>query len=149
MLKNRKRWVALILPLFVVGCGELIEDLHLPGRKAESESAAAEAKTVPVPPVPRSKPLALNANFDPDDLIGLAPARAVELLGEPSQRTQRFPAQIWRYEGQNCTLSLMFFQELVSEKYRTLSFEIQVDNKEDSDAQRRCIGSFFASKQAK
>ena len=149
MLKNRNRWVALILPLILVGCSELIEGLHLPGGKSESEDAVAEVKTVPAPPVPRAKPPVLNANFDPEDLIGLAPAGAVELLGEPSQRAERFPAQIWRYESKNCTLSLMFFQELVSEKYRTLSFEIQVEDQEDSDAQRRCVGSFFASKRAK
>lgn len=98
--------------------------------------------------MPRSKPRVLDANFNPDDLIGLAPTRAVELLGEPSQRTERFPAQIWRYEGENCVVSLMFFQELVSEKYRTLSYQIEVSNPEDLDAQRRCIGSLFASRQA-
>lgn len=148
----------MILPLAVVGCSDLTARLHLPSLHGSEASApadgtttgdqAARARLKSEPPIPRSKPPIFDAKFNPDDLIGLVPTRAVELLGEPSQRTERFPAQIWRYEGENCVLSLMFFQELVSEKYRTLSYQIEVSNPEDLDAQRRCIGRLFASQRA-
>ena len=155
-----KRWAALILPLAVVGCADLTERLNLPTlhppdevvaaveEKAPSDRAAARARLKAEPRLPRPKPRILDATFNPDELIGLAPTRAIELLGEPSLRTERFPAQIWRYEGENCAVSLMFFQELVSEKYRTLSYQIEVSNPKDLDAQRRCIGSLFASRRA-
>lgn len=166
MQRNRRRWAALILPLVVVGCADITARRHLPshngpdetssaadgasaGVKASGGQAAARARLKSVPPIPRSKPRIFDAKFNPDDLIGLAPRRAVELLGEPSQRTERFPAQIWRYEGENCVVSLMFFQDLVSEKYRTLSYLIEVSNPEDLDAQRRCIGRLFASQRAR
>ncbi len=157
MQRNRRRWAALILPLVVVGCSDLTARLHLPTLRGSDEAsapaeeeapgdqAAARAKLKSEPPIPRSKPRIFDAKFNPDDLIGLVPTRAVELLGEPSQRTERFPAQIWRYEGENCVVSLMFFQELVSEEYRTLSYQIEVSNPEDFDAQRRCIGRLFTS----
>lgn len=161
MQRNRKRWAALILPFAVVGCSALTERLHLPSlrgsdeasapadAKATDDQATARAKLKSEPPVPRAKPRILDAKFNPDELIGLAPTRAVELLGEPNQRTEQFPAQIWRYDGENCAVSLMFFQELVSKKYRTLSYQVEVNNPEDLDAQRRCIGNIFASRQAK
>ena len=150
----------MILPLVVVGCSDLTARLHLPSLrgsgeasapadgKATGDQAAARDKLKSKPPIPQSKPSILDAKFNPDDLIGLAPTRAVELLGEPSQRTERFPAQIWRYEGENCVVSLMFFQELVSENYRTLSYQVEVSNPEDLDAQRRCIGRLFAGQRA-
>ncbi len=160
MQRNRRRWAALILPLVVVGCSDLTARLHLPSLhgsgeasapaegKAASDQTAARVKLKSEPPIPRSKPRIFDAKFNPDDLIGLAPTRAVELLGEPSQRTERFPAQIWRYEGENCVVSLMFFQELVSKNYRTLSYQVEVSNPEDLDAQQRCIGRLFASQRA-
>ena len=150
----------MVLPLAVVGCSDLTARLHLPTLQGSDEAsalpeakspggqAAARARLKSEPPIPRSKPRLFDAKFNPDDLIGLAPVRAVELLGEPSQRTERFPAQIWRYEGEDCVVSLMFFQELVSEEYRTLSYQIEVSNPEDLDAQRRCIGRLFASQRA-
>lgn len=161
MQRNRRRWAALILPFFVLGCSDLTARLHLPSflgseevsapteGKVLADQAAARAKLKSEPPIPRSKPSILDAKFNPDVLIGLAPTRAVELLGEPSLRTERFPAQIWRYEGKDCSVSLMFFQELVSKEYRTLSYLVEVSNPEDLDAQRRCIGRFFAGRQAK
>ena len=158
--RNRKRWAALILPLVAVGCSDLTERLNLPPvhppdevlapveEKVPDDRAAARARLKAEPRLPRPKPRILEATFNPDELIGLAPTRAIELLGEPSQRTEQFPAQIWRYESEKCAVSLMFFQELVSKTYRTLSYQVEVSNPKDLDAQRRCIGSLFASRRA-
>jgi len=146
--------------LVVVGCSDLAARLHLPSLHGSEEASApaeeraagdqteARVRLKLEPPIPRSKPQIFDAKFDPDALIGLAPTRAVELLGEPSQRTERFPAQIWRYEGENCVVNLMFFQELVSEEYRSLSYQVEVSNPKDLDAQRRCIGRLFAGQRA-
>lgn len=161
MQRNRRRWAALILPLTAVGCADLTSRLHLPSILGSEEASApakgaatgeqseARVRLKSEPPIPRPKPRIFDAKFNPDDLIGLAPTRAVELFGEPNRRTEQFPARIWRYEGENCSVSLMFYQELVSKNYRTLSYQVEVSNPEDIDAQRRCIGRLFAGRQAR
>ena len=83
---------------------------------------------------------------DPGWLIGLDQEGTIYLLGEPSMRIEQPPARVWQYNGNNCTLRLFLYLDMVTVRYRTLFYEIRGVDAEDIDAKRRCVSWLLADR---
>jgi hypothetical protein len=69
---------------------------------------AAETQTAAIAPEPRT-PRAPAIDADPKRLLGLDHAALTAMLGAPEFRRKDPPAELWRYRGEGCTLSLFFY----------------------------------------
>ena len=83
---------------------------------------------------------------DPGWLIGLDQEGTIYLLGEPSMRIEQPPARVWQYNGNNCTLRLFLYLDMVTVRYRTLFYEIRGVDAVDIDAKRRCVSWLLADR---
>lgn len=83
---------------------------------------------------------------DPGWLIGLDQEGTIYLLGEPNIKIEQPPARVWQYNGNNCTLRLFLYLDMVTVRYRTLFYEIRGVDAEDIDAKRRCVAWLLADR---
>ncbi len=83
---------------------------------------------------------------DPGWLIGLDQEGTIYLLGEPNLKIEQPPARVWQYNGNNCTLRLFLYLDMVTVRYRTLFYEIRGVDAEDLDAKRRCVSWLLADR---
>ncbi|HXQ52720.1 MAG TPA: hypothetical protein VN802_16620 [Stellaceae bacterium] len=111
-----------------------------PPAPAVASLPAPEAVPVPEPPPPVD-----GLGFA--RLQGLDQAETASILGEPLQRADAPPAQLWRYAGQDCELGVYFYLDLESRKMRVLHYEVR--NTDGSDrSQQRCYDELVAARRA-
>lgn len=83
---------------------------------------------------------------DPGWLIGLDQEGTIYLMGQPDIKVEQPPARVWQYNGNNCTLRLFLYLDMVTVRYRTLFYEIRGVDAEDIDAKRRCVAWLLADR---
>ncbi len=113
---------------------------------APAAAPAAVPPPVAQPPGPRPKPVDLARsppNAKLERLLGLSLQEAQALLGTPHLRTEMPPAKVLAYEGKTCTLSVFFYLDLDSDRYRALAYEIKGGDGSEP-AKQRCLSEIFA-----
>lgn len=143
------RLVAVILlATLVAGCEmaekappsgpRMTEPARKPGAPARSRSA-----TLPEAPPRPTTPL------DPDRLVGLDQEQTVEILGPPTVTGSEDPATVWTYTAGNCSLDLMFYLDLKSQRFHALAYRVNTE-KASEEARREClakVGSRYLGRQ--
>ncbi len=76
-------------------------------------------------------------------LFGLSIQEAQILLGAPFLQTEMPPAKVLAYDGKSCTLSVFFYLDLDSDRYRALAYEIKGGDG-SAPAKQRCLSDIFA-----
>ncbi len=89
------------------------------------------------------------ANSNPDRLIGAIPGEIITVLGEPSQRLQEPPAEIWQYNSASCTLRLTLLLDVVTEEHRSVFYEVKSANPEVRNGDRNCVAELLAARRAR
>ncbi len=129
-------------------------------RSVAPAAPAAVPPPVAQPPKPRPKPTDLardppSAKPKPTDLapdppsakikrlFGLSIQEAEILLGTPFLQTEMPPAKVLAYDGKSCTLSVFFYLDLDSDRYRALAYEIKGGDG-SAPAKQRCLSDIFA-----
>lgn len=89
------------------------------------------------------------ANSNPDRLIGAMPGEIITVLGQPSQRLQEPPAEIWQYNSASCTLRLTLLLDVVTEEHRSVFYEVKSANPEVRNGDRNCVAELLATRRAR
>ena len=97
---------------------------------------------------PSAKPKLADLAPDPPSakikrLFGLSIQEAEILLGTPFLQTEMPPAKVLAYDGKSCTLSVFFYLDLDSDRYRALAYEIKGGDG-SAPAKQRCLSDIFA-----
>jgi hypothetical protein len=79
------------------------------------------------------------------DIVGMNEARVASTLGPPFARSEKPPARIWQYRGDDCILKVRFFLDLNDQSFRALSVDAAKTDGE-KDAPERCIAQVMAAK---
>lgn len=89
---------------------------------------------------PRPKPPAppLSPSLDPATLIGLNQAEVLAAFGEPKNRKDAAPAQVWQYAAGECEVELFFYLDLSDEQFHLLNYDTNQPNG-GADAAQRCF----------
>lgn len=116
------------------------------GRDTDAQSQPQQedgaGKTVEGAPVPSDTVKLDNRRFDMRKLRGLSRRQVVHLFGPPYRQYPHLTRLIWEYGDDRCLLSIFFFQDLASGRYKTLAWEIRTES--DSRAARdACLGSLL------
>ena len=148
-----------------------------------SEAAAPlppprEVRLAVAPPVPRRKP-AVNsvaisaaisatiseavaevalADADPRQLVGLDFDGTKALLGDPADKKEQPPAEVWAYAGGGCMINVFFFPSVNDKVFRVLTIEVTDGVAAESTAPkimdqndpavRRCFANLLHNHQA-
>lgn len=115
-----------------------------PVKSAQEADVPKDAQPTPPEITPKTGTSAEEIQLE--QLIGLSPEQAVQRLGEPAQESFEAPARIWQYNATICTLRLVFYRDILSEQYRTLSYQFIPDEK-NADTQRRCLADIVQERQ--
>lgn len=109
-----------------------------PARKPAQPVLAALPPAAPPEPTPPATV---------DRLQGLDQDTTMAMLGEPEQRVESPPAQLWRYASRGCELDLYFYLDLQSREMRVLHYEVRVTDGSER-TQQRCYGELIAARRA-
>lgn len=105
----------------------------------------------PAPPAVATLPPAAAAAEPPvrtvEQLQGLDQDGVMAVLGEPQQRAEAPPAQLWRYADRGCELDLYFYRDLQSREMRILHYDIRVTDG-STRTQQGCYGELVAARRA-
>ena len=167
-----RRTVGGALPLLLVGCAvigdfedRLSEALTAPPsatvQVSEPEKDQQLTQTVPFPiakpqpparletiPPERIQQIAIDREAaNPDRLIGVVPGDILAQLGEPALRLQDPPAEIWQYNGRNCTLRLTLLLDVVTAEHRTVFYEVKNTKPEVHNGDSVCLAELLADGQ--
>ncbi len=161
-----------VCPLFLVGCAaigdfqdRLSEALTAPPPEAVQVSEPekdqhlaaivphpvtkpqppARLETIPPERIPRID-LARSEAANPDRLIGVVPGAILSQLGEPALRLQDPPAEIWQYNGRNCTLRLTLLLDVVTAQHRTVFYEVKRAEPEVKHGDSDCLAELLADR---
>jgi hypothetical protein len=107
----------------------------LPPRPVVAPRIAIEPSRPPQKPEtkPAEKPATLAAKkpalpaIEPKSVVGVTESEAEELFGPPKAVAERPPAVVWEYIGSDCALSLHFYMDMSTRKYRVLTYKIAPD----------------------
>ena len=89
------------------------------------------------PPVPPAKPPV--AQLDPQRLVGLNEGAVRDMIGSPSEVRDEPPARVWRYNGNKCSVDVLFYFDLTQQEFRALTYSVEPAGRSDL-AQRICLG---------
>ena len=86
-------------------------------RAGDRVAGSAEAPSQPAEP---ARPLPSQ-----DQVVGLTPPETAHLLGQPRSQEEKGPAKIWHYTADGCRMSVFFYPELATLKFRALRIEVE------------------------
>ena len=97
---------------------------------------------------PSAKPKPTDLERDPpsaklERVFGLSLGETRALLGTPYLQREAPPAKVLAYDGKSCTLSVFFYLDLDSDRYRALAYEIKGGDGSEP-AKQRCLSDIFA-----
>ena len=110
-----------------------LETQITPSQRAMARAARRTAK---LPGGGASAPLVTDAH----NLMGLSQTDATKLFGEPAERQNLPPAQIWIYHSMVCVLKMFFYPEVGGPAFRALTIFID-DHGADDAAHSTCLSS--------
>ncbi len=167
--KAVRRIATITCPLFLAGCAaigdfqdRLSEALTAPPPPAVQVSEPAKdqqlAEKIPHPIAKPQPPARLETipperipqvvvsreAVNPERLIGIAPDDLLSQLGEPALRLQDPPAEIWQYNGRNCTLRLTLLLDVVTAQNRTVFYEVKNTKPEVLNGDSNCLAELLA-----
>jgi hypothetical protein len=119
-----------------------------PARRQPAATSTQRFSGLSRPPRTAKNPGSADADkpVDASWLVGLDQDGALVLLGQPSQRRDQPPARIWQYNADRCSLKLFLYLDVVTVRYRTLFYEIDGVDAEDSNARRHCLNQILAGR---
>ena len=121
-----------------------------PGETVVADAAASDAAVLEASPDTATDAVQLAyANTNPDRLIGAVPGEIITVLGEPTQRLQEPPAEIWQYDSRSCTLRLTLLLDVVTEEHRSVFYEVKSANPEVRNGDRNCVAELLANQRAR
>ena len=126
-----------------------LPDIDLkPARRQPATIPIPRFRSLSRPPLTAKNSGVVDADkpVDPSWLVGLDQDGALVLLGQPSQRRDQPPARIWQYNAERCSLKLFLYLDVVTVRYRTLFYEIDGVDAEDSNARRNCLNQILAGR---
>ena len=101
------------------------------GQITRADNPESPFGTAAVQPVPRPKPLnpattsvIRLSSGTPEELIGLGPELTINLLGEPSSRSEEASTRIWQYDDPACRLQLTLLLNVLTSTYQTVFYEV-------------------------
>jgi hypothetical protein len=130
------------------------DDNWVPPQPYPGRSKAQTAKKIPLPAEKPQESAILTdestqktqtAALLPQDIVGMNEARVASTLGPPFARSEKPPARIWQYRGDDCILKVRFFLDLNDQSFRALSVDAAKTDGE-KDAPERCIAQVMAAK---
>jgi len=80
------------------------------------------------PPLPERKPDSATATapaVDAKQLVGLTFNETTNLLGLPTKKEEKPPAEVWTYDNEGCELDIFFYADIKTREYRALTYEIK------------------------
>ena len=83
---------------------------------------------------------------DAAHLVGLSQSDATKLFGQPAERRNLPPSEIWTYHSTICDVKLFFYPEVGTRTFRALTY--QIDNRGVSDAIHNACLSNLTNNQA-
>jgi hypothetical protein len=106
---------------------------------AEPAEAPPPPVAKPPAPLPERKPSlpTQTASVDPKQLLGLGFSETEALLGKPTERVDRPPAQVWIYDAETCVVNIFFYADMSTREYRALTYEVKHDTA--GEPNERCL----------
>lgn len=104
---------------------------------AKTDEATSPTSSPRQPPVPPAKPPI--AQLDPQRLVGLNENAVTDLIGPPNEVRNESPARVWRYNGNKCSVDVLFYFDLTQQEFRALTYSVEPAGRSDL-AQRICLG---------
>ena len=149
--------------LAIGGLIVLLSGCTLLGQEKEPVVAAAPAaapaepeEKAPALPSPRPPNLEDRyAALQPDvpdveaqEIIGMDFVDLRALLGAPSVKETRAPAEIWTYSGESCSLQVFFYPQVGENGYRALIYEMKQQqeieqNLSDRERENACLSTLL------
>lgn len=115
-----------------------------PGPSETSEPSQPPTASPQIPPIPPAKP-PVEAQLDPQRLVGLDEAGVMDLIGTPQDVREEAPARVWHYAGDKCSVEVLFYFDLTKKQFRALTYRVEPAGKSDM-AQRICLGGIQEAK---
>jgi hypothetical protein len=120
------------------GCAILERQSNVkPTAPVKTEEETSQPSSPRQPPVPPAKPPV--AQLDPQRLVGLNENAVTDLIGSPSEVRDEPPARVWRYNGNKCSVDVLFYFDLTQQEFRALTYSVEPAGRSDL-AQRICLG---------
>ena len=140
---RRPLGISILLLTFLCACAS-VDSLNrkifgseaVDGEVAPADGSAQSAGSgQEAPPLPKRKPGQsaeatteradpILEDPDPERLVGLDFAATRALLGDPSRRLERPPAQVWAYDGGICMFNVFFYPSMEDNVFRVLTYEV-------------------------
>jgi len=92
------------------------------------------------PAAPAAAPATTGAADGFEQLTGLDQAATVAIFGEPQERTEAPPAQLWRYVSLDCRLDVYFYLDLQTSQMRVLHYDLTNGNNGNDQSRQKCYG---------
>lgn len=117
--------IGLLLALAAGGCSQIAVPPAAPSQAGLPQTGPTRAAASPFLPAP-AKPVPPDPvqNLTLPELVGLNEDEVSRLLGRASNRREEPPATVWEYRSRTCALSLFFYMDMESKRFRALAYDV-------------------------
>jgi hypothetical protein len=77
--------------------------------------------------------------IEPVEVVGLSESEAVDLLGEPIERSWRPPSKVLRYASNDCSVDIYFYLDVAKDRFQALQIKAP-DSAADESQLKTCLG---------